>query len=113
MEFSITQRGARSLVYQGYKYVINRRGRDGKILWRCAKSRSCSGGMTTMDNEIISPRDTHNHPSDAAELEAEKITMTIKCKAMESAQPIQTLYLHYSYALFLPLFITYPGRESE
>ena len=66
-----------------------------------------------MDDEIISPRDTHNHPSDAAELEAEKITMTIKHKAMESAQPIQTLYVPYSYALFLPLSITYSGRESE
>ena len=44
-----------------------------------------------MDNEITSPRDTHNHPSNAAELEAEKITTTIKRKAMESAQPILTL----------------------
>ena len=31
MEFTITQRGACSLVFQGYKYVINRRGRDGRI----------------------------------------------------------------------------------
>ena len=46
-----------------------------------------------MDDEIISPWDTHNHPSDAAQLEAEKIT-TIKRKAMESAQPIPTLYLN-------------------
>ena len=32
---------------------------------------------------MISRRDTHNHPADAAELEAEKITATIKRKAME------------------------------
>ena len=36
MEFVTTQRGARSLIYEGHKYVINRRGRDGRIFWRCA-----------------------------------------------------------------------------
>ena len=28
MEFVTTQRGARSLIYEGHKYVINRRGRE-------------------------------------------------------------------------------------
>lgn len=46
------------------------------------------------EDEVISARHTHNHPSDAVELEAEKIVATIKCKAMESAQPILTLYLN-------------------
>ena len=56
-----------------------------------------------MDDEIISPRDTHNHPLDAAELEAEKITAIIKHKVMESAEPIPTLNLNevLSYLLFL------------
>ena len=40
------------------------------------RAKAVSGGMTTMDDEIISTRDTHNHPSDAAELQAEKITTT-------------------------------------
>ena len=31
MEFISTKRNGRALVYQGYKYVINRRGRDGRI----------------------------------------------------------------------------------
>ncbi len=47
---------------------------------------------TTLDNEVISTRDTHNHPVDAAELEADKIVATMKRKAMETAQPIPTLY---------------------
>ena len=46
-----------------------------------------------MENKIISTRDTHNHPSDAAELEAEKITTTIKRKVLESVL-ISTLYLN-------------------
>ena len=65
MEFTTTQRGAHSLIYQGYKYVINQRGRDGRTVWRCGKSRSCSGVVTTLDDAVISTRDTHNHPADA------------------------------------------------
>ena len=46
MEFVTTTRGARSLIFEGYRYIINRRGRDDRIFWRCAISRSCSGGLT-------------------------------------------------------------------
>lgn len=94
MEFTTTQRGARSLIYGGYKYVINRRGRDGRIFWRCAKSRACTGSVTTLEDEVLSSRDTHNHPSNPVELESEKIVSSLKRKAMETAQPIPTLYLN-------------------
>ena len=35
-----------------------------------------AGGLTTLDDDVISTRDTHNHSVDAAELhvEAQKIT---------------------------------------
>ena len=49
--------------YEGYKYVINRRGRVDRIFWRCAKSRSCSGGLTSINSEIVSTRaNEHSHP---------------------------------------------------
>ncbi len=38
-------------------------------------------------------QETHNHPSNSAELESEKIVASIKQKAMETAQPIPTLYI--------------------
>jgi len=44
-------------------YVINRKGQDGRIFWRCAKSRSCSGGVTTLDDAVVSNRAMH-HPID-------------------------------------------------
>ena len=46
MEFVTTTRGARSLIYEGHRYIINSRGRIDRIFWRCAISRSCSGGLT-------------------------------------------------------------------
>ena len=73
-------------------YVINRKGRDGRIFWRCAKSRSCSGGVTTLDNVVVSNRAKHNHPVDTAEIKAHKIKSRLKTKAQETAQPLPALY---------------------
>ena len=73
MEFITTKRGARAIVYEGHKYVLNRRGRDGHIFWRCGRNRSCSGSLCTLEDEIISQKGTHNHPPDDAEIQAEKI----------------------------------------
>ena len=69
MEFITTKRGARAIVYEGHKYVLNRRGRDGRIFWRCGRNRSCSGSLCTLEDEIISQKDTHNHPPDDAEIQ--------------------------------------------
>ena len=54
-----------------------------------------AGGLTTLDDDVISTRDTHNYSVDAAELhvEAQKITATLKHKARESIQPIPTYTL--------------------
>ena len=73
MEFVTTIRGARSLILEGYRYIINGRGRDDRIFWRCAISRSCSGGFTTIKNEIVSSRaGEHSHPPDGSEMIAYK-----------------------------------------
>ena len=31
MEFLLTKKGGRALIFEGHKYVVNRRGRDGRI----------------------------------------------------------------------------------
>ena len=73
-------------------YVINRKGRDGRVFWRCHKSRQCSGGLTTLDNTAVSTRSTHNHPADPAEVKAHKIKAKLKNIAKETVQPLPTLY---------------------
>ena len=35
-------------------YVINRKSQNGRIFLRCAKSRSYSGGVTTLDDAVVS-----------------------------------------------------------
>ena len=52
-------------------YMINRRGREDVIYWRCHRSRNshCTGSITTGPGDaIISVKDTHNHPPDHASI---------------------------------------------
>ena len=52
----LSRNGCRPLtVTPIFEFVTEERGRDG---WRCAKSRSCSSGVTTMEDETSSRRDT-------------------------------------------------------
>ena len=92
MEFITTKRGARAIVYEGHKYVLNRRGRDGRIFWRCGRNWSCSGSLCTLEDEIISQKDMHNHPPDDAEIQAEKIVNSIRAKARDTIRPIPAVY---------------------
>ena len=93
MEFVTTSRGARALVYEGNIYNINRRGRDGRIFWRCAKNRSCGGSITSLDGTILSTRvDKHNHPSNEAEMISIKSIDKMKISVKETVDPIPSIY---------------------
>ena len=92
MEFSTTQRGAQLLIYNGYMYIINRKAQDGRIFWRCQKSRQCNGGITTLGDQIVSQRNTHNHSFNPAEIRVQKIKANLNKKAQETVQPIPAIY---------------------
>lgn len=90
----ITQRGARSLLYGGYSYIINRRGIDEVVYWRCTRSHNghCSGALTTgSGDELLSIKDTHNHPPDQAEIEV-KIVGTLTEKMQSDIRAVPQLY---------------------
>ncbi len=93
-EFTITQRGARSLL--GYCYMLNRRGRDDIVYWRCTRSRNshCTGLVTTGPGDaIIAVKDTHNHPPDQSHIDAKKIVTAMKNSAQANIRPVPQLYL--------------------
>ena len=93
MEFVTTTRGGRALIYERYKYVLNRRGRDDRVFWRCGKSRSCSGALTTIEDEIVSSRaHEHNHPSNEAEMIACKAVEGMKQAVKEKIDPVPAIY---------------------
>ncbi len=94
-EFTVTQRGARSLLYLGYSYMLNRRGRDDTVYWRCTRSRNshCTGSVTTgPGDDIIAVKDTHNHPPDQSHIDAKKIVTAMKDSAQANIRSVPQLY---------------------
>ena len=76
-------------------YMINRRGREDVIYWRCHRSRNshCTGPITTGPGDaIVSVKDTHNHPPDQASIEVKKLVSTMKEKVQDCIRPIPQLY---------------------
>ena len=65
-QFVQTHRGGKALLYEGYKYL---KIRDGKecTFWRCERHKNqCSARVTTYEGSVQSSRGEHNHPPDLA-----------------------------------------------
>ena len=62
--------------------------------WSYAKSRNCSGGVTTLDDAVLSNRAMHNHPVDTAEIKTHKIGSQRSSPGMKrSSNVVGTLQL--------------------
>ena len=57
------------------------------------------GSLSTLQDEIISQKDTRNHPPDDAEVQAEKIVNSIRAKAWDTIRPIPGRQFPLVYAL--------------
>ena len=57
VEFVTTKQGARSMLYEGYKYTLNRCGNADQTYWRCV-NRSCPGRVTLNVQDGISQQET-------------------------------------------------------
>ncbi len=92
MELTTTTRGARTLLYQGYKYTLNRRTADGHIYWRC-HDRSCYGrAATDSSDQLVSCNQKHTHRPATTETALEKVKQKMKKRAREETTPIPTIY---------------------
>ena len=67
VEFILIKRGARSVMHDGLKYTLNRRGREGQCYWRCADHMCPGWAITSENDELLSPKE-HNHESNHASI---------------------------------------------
>lgn len=89
METVPSKRGTSKFLHEGYFYVLDRFSADhSKKFWRCELKNECKARLhTTIDNEqILLQMNDHNHGSDAAKTEADKIMAGIKRKATQTAE---------------------------
>ena len=76
--------------------MMNRRGRDGSVYWRCTRSRNshCTGTITTdIDDRLVFITNTHNHPRDDSAIVAKKLVNDLKSKTQDNIRPVPQLYL--------------------
>ena len=81
-------RGRKKLVDNGFQYVLDKRSRDGqKLFWRCDKKHNgCPVRLHTKltSDEVVKRMHDHNHGSDAAVLEVNRIRTAVKRRPAES-----------------------------
>jgi FLYWCH zinc finger domain len=48
-----TDRRRQGIVYNGFRYPLDKRRADGCMFWRCVDQRSCEGRLTTDDEDLL------------------------------------------------------------
>ena len=91
-QFIETHCGGKALLYESYKYLKIRDGKD-HTFWRCERHRSqCPAKVTTHETTVQSCRGEHNHPPDVA---ANQVVATIgkmRKRAREESTTIPQIY---------------------
>lgn len=91
MEFITNQKGGQSLVWDGSRFTLNRKLANGTTYWRCCK-RSCPARITTMEDQLLTQTNGHNHPVNPTELRVEQIKSKLRKRAREEVAPVQAIY---------------------
>ena len=91
MEFITNQKGNKSLLWNGSRFIVNRKMDNGTIYWRCCK-RSCTARVTTQGSELLAQTNGHNHPIDSTETRVEEIKGNLRKRAREELTPVPRIY---------------------
>lgn len=82
-------RGRRKFVEAGFQFVFDRRSSDGeKLFWRCdQRNNGCPVRIhTTTSDEVVKRLHEHNHGSDAAAVEVNRVLNAIKERAKTTVE---------------------------
>ena len=90
MELITIQKGA-ALIWQGYKFTLNRTMANGKKYWRCSK-RSFPARLTSEGVEVTQQTNGHNHAIDGVEAQVEGVKHNLRKRAREEVTPIPSIY---------------------
>lgn len=79
MEYVLSEKGKPKLCYNNFLFIEDR-SVDTKVYWKCDLSRKykCRARVTTVDGQVSSSNNDHNHNADAAKLEATKVMQRIR-----------------------------------
>ena len=86
MEYFKTQKGETGLIYNGFKYMVNRK--TTSITFRRCSVRKYVGRVTT-ESTTVKITAKYLYPANEAKLEAKRLKIMLKSTAKESTAPIQ------------------------
>lgn len=83
MEIIKTQKGRDMLVLDGYSFLREKKGVNGKLIWKCSehKDSKCVARCHTIDSALVKSIAVHNHVPDEAKIAARKTITDIKQRA--------------------------------
>jgi len=83
MESIKTQKGRDMLVFDGYCFLREKIGVNGKLIWKCSeyKVSKCMARCHTVNGAVVKNIAVHNHIPDAAKIEARKVIIGVKQRA--------------------------------
>ncbi|CAI9720174.1 XP_029634354.1uncharacterized protein LOC115209904 isoform X2 [Octopus vulgaris] len=64
MEFTLTKRGGRKLLYNGYAYTVDKK-KNNITYWKCEERKTCAARLKTIDDVLQYDPPPHSHPQDA------------------------------------------------
>lgn len=79
MEYSISEKGRKRLINEGYMFYKDK-SYSGKTIWKCIdfEKKKCSARLHTNDDAIVKTINQHNHSADAAFVEAQDFVYVMK-----------------------------------
>jgi len=65
MEFTVTKRGGKKLLYNGYAYTVDKM-RDSVTYWKCEERGRCGGRLKTVNDILQGAPLPHSHRPNAS-----------------------------------------------
>lgn len=81
VEFGVTKRGGKTLIFNNYEYWMKKTNKEGHVLWRCIKYETfkCPATLKTDGETLIGNKEPeHTHSGNAATAFARKAVSTMK-----------------------------------
>ncbi|XP_077579601.1 heterogeneous nuclear ribonucleoprotein U-like protein 1 isoform X1 [Stigmatopora nigra] len=90
MEFTVTKRGGRKLLYNGYAYIVSRTS-NSITYWRCEERGRCGGRLKTVNDILQGPPGPHSHRPDPSRVVVLKTVQKIKEQASNTEDISSTI----------------------
>ena len=73
-----TNRGKKSIIYDGYSYRKVNSLKNGNVVYRCSTGKSCKATTDEKGVAVMKMKNEHNHESDEKKVEVKQLRVRIR-----------------------------------